>query len=212
MHSFNWSMIFIKLQGVTANQSFQESSPKWLFKKMISTISRLQDKSSEVVESNIQGNSTGLYSSNTTAIYDSLYFSTICSQSAESNPTIARKWSIIFTGDNNTQKMVTYHETQFIFAIADLIISEGLSFNLSQKPRFKKVLELARTVSKFYQPPNRKLISKDLLDVIHNHKMERNFSLIKKESDILELLFKEDGATISRIPLLNILVSGRIFQ
>ena len=39
--------------------------------KMISSISSLQDKLSEVVESNIQRNSRSLYSSNTTAIYDS---------------------------------------------------------------------------------------------------------------------------------------------
>ena len=69
--------------------------------------------------------------------------------------------------DNNTQKMMTSNETRLTVAIADLIIYEGLSFNLSQKPRFKKVLELARTVSKCYQPPNRKLTSKDLLYVIN---------------------------------------------
>ena len=83
-------------------------------------------------------------------------------------------------GDNNTQKMMTSNETQLTVAIADLIISEGLSFNLSQKPRFKKVLELARTVSKCYQPPNRNLIPKDLLDVIHDQNMESNLSLIEK--------------------------------
>ena len=83
-------------------------------------------------------------------------------------------------GDNNTQKMMNYNETQITVAIANLIISEGFSFNLSQKPRFKKALDLARTVSKIYHPPNRKLISKGLLDVIHDQNMERNFSLIKK--------------------------------
>ena len=57
---------------------------------------------------------------------------------------------MFFIGDNNTQKMMTSNETRLIVAIVDLIISEGLSFNLSQKPRFKKVLELARTVSKYY--------------------------------------------------------------
>ena len=81
-------------------------------------------------------------------------------------------------GDNNTQKMMTSNETRLTVAIADLIISEGLSFNLSQKPRFKKVLELERYASKCYQPPNRKLTSKDLLDVIHDQNMERNLSLI----------------------------------
>ena len=114
-----------------------------------------------------------------------------------------------FTGDNNTQKMMTSNETRLTVAIADLVISEGLSFNLSQKPRFKEVLQLARTLSKIYQPPNRNLIYKDILYGIHDQNMQRNLSLIKKQSDIFGLLFLGDGASISRIPLLNILVSGK---
>ena len=55
--------------------------------KMISSISRLQDKSSEVFESNIQRNSRGLFLSNTTAIYDSSSISKSFSQSPESNQT-----------------------------------------------------------------------------------------------------------------------------
>ena len=81
-------------------------------------------------------------------------------------------------GDNNTQKMMTYNETRLTVVITNLIIYEVLSFNLSQKPRLKKVLELARTVSKCYQPPNINLISKDILNVIHDQNMERNLSLI----------------------------------
>ena len=92
-------------------------------------------------------------------------------------------------GDNNTQKMMTYNETCLTVSIADIIISEGLYFNISQKPRFKKVLDLDITVSKCYQPPNRKLISKDILDIIHDQNMERKLSLIKKESDLFGLLF-----------------------
>ena len=38
--------------------------------------------------------------------------------------------------------------------------------------------------------------------------MERNLSLIEEESEIFGLLFLGYGATISRVPLLNILVSG----
>ena len=64
--------------------------------------------------------------------------------------------------------MMTSNETYLTVAIADLIISEGSSFNLAQKPRFKNLLDLARNVSKIYQPPNRKLIYKDLLDVTHD--------------------------------------------
>ena len=104
---------------------------------------------------------------------------------------------------------MTYNETRLTVAIADLVIYEGLSFNLSQKPRFNKVLDLARNVTKFYQPPNINLVSKDILDVIHDQNMERNLSLIEKESDVFGLLFLGDGATISIIPLLKILISGK---
>ena len=87
-----------------------------------------------------------MYSSNTTAIYDTSYFSTRCIKSPESNPKNPIKGSFFFMGDNNTQKMTNSNETHLTVAITDIIISEGLSFNLSQKPRFKKVLDLARTV------------------------------------------------------------------
>ena len=92
---------------------------------------------------------------------------------------------------------MTSNETRLTVAISDLIISEGLSFNISWKPRFKKVLELERTVSKIYQPPNRNIISKDILDVIHYQNTERNLRLIKKESDIFGLLFIGDCWAIS---------------
>ena len=112
-------------------------------------------------------------------------------------------------GDNNTQKIMTSNDTWLTVAIIDLIIYEGLSFNPSKKPKFKKVLDLEITVSKSSQPLNRNMISKDILDVIHDQNMERNLSLIKKESDIFGFLFLGDGATIFRIPLLEILISGK---
>ena len=59
--------------------------------KMISPISRLQDKSSEVVESNTQRNSRGMYLSSTTAIYDSSSIIKSFSQSPESNQTTPQK-------------------------------------------------------------------------------------------------------------------------
>ena len=73
---------------------------------MISSISRLQDKSSEVVESNIQSNLRGLLLSNTTAIYDSSSIRKSFSQSPESNQTSSQRGSIVFMGNNNTQKIM----------------------------------------------------------------------------------------------------------
>ena len=110
--------------------------------------------------------------------------------------------------DYNIHKLMTSNKTRLAIAITDIIISEGISFNISQKPTFEKVLYLARNVSKFYQPPNRNIISKDLLDVIHDQNTERNLISIQKESDIFGLLFVGDSATISKIPLLNIFVPG----
>ena len=104
--------------------------------------------------------------------------------------------------------MMTSNDTCLTVAIADIIISEGLYFYICQKPWFKKVLDLARTVSKSYQTPNRKLVYKHILDVIHDQNRKRNLSFIKKESDIFGLLFLGNGATILRIPLLEFLVSG----
>ena len=107
---------------------------------------------------------------------------------------------------------MTSNKRRLTIAISDTLISEDISFNLDQKTWFKKVLYLERTLSKSYQPPNRNLIYKDILDVIHDHNMESNLILIKKESDIFILLFLGDGATIYRIPLLKIVFQEKIFQ
>ena len=175
---------------------------------MISSISRLQDKLSEIIESSIQRNSRGMYSLNITAISDASSYIKSFSKLPESNPTTPQKSSIFFTGDNKTQKIMTSNETRLTVAITDTIISEGLSLNIYQKPKFMNVLDLTITVSKRYQPPNRKLISKDIFCVIYDQKMKRNLGLIKKGSDTFGLLFLGECATISRIPIFNILVSG----
>ena len=107
---------------------------------------------------------------------------------------------------------MTSNKTRFTVAISDIIISESLYFNLDQKHWFKKVLGLSIKFSKCYEPPNRNTLYKGLMDVIHDQNVVRNLILIKKESDIFGLLFLGDGATISRYPLCNILVSGGIFQ
>ena len=75
---------------------------------------------------------------------------------------------------------MTSNQTCLTVAIDNNIISEGLFFNLAQKPWFKKVLDLSRNMSKVYQYPNRNLISKDILNVIHDQNMARKLSLVKK--------------------------------
>ena len=165
MHSFSLSSLFFKIQGVISNQSCQERSSKRLFTKMISSISHLQDNSSEVVKSNIQRNSRGMYSSNITAKSDISSFSTSCSKSPERNPKTPQKGSIVSweTITHRRWWILMRHALQLQSMISLFL---KVYFNLSQKPKFKKMLDLERTVSKTYQHPNRKLLSKYLLDVI----------------------------------------------
>ena len=68
---------------------------------------------------------------------------------------------------------------------------------------------MSRNVSKTYIHTNRKLVSKELIDFIHEQNMERNLAMIKKEAEIFGLLFLGDGATISICTFLNTLVSEK---
>ena len=72
---------------------------------------------------------------------------------------------------------------------AYLIISVCLFFNISQKPRFNKVLDLARNSSKGYNPPKIKLIAKFILDVIYDHNTQRNLIIIKLKQIVLDCYF-----------------------
>ena len=68
---------------------------------------------------------------------------------------------------------------------------------------------MSRNISKTYIPPNRNLISKEILDIIHKENTKRNLAMIKKEAEIFVLLFLGDCITISRCPLFNILNSTK---
>ena len=131
------------------------------------SITSIQNKSSSALESTIHRSSKSITSSNDT--YSSV-ISGISSASnilSESNSRSFSNGSLIFGIDGNDQKLITSNDTSLTISIADPIISEGLPFNLSQKEIFKKVLEFSRIVTKTYIPPNRNLISKELLHVIH---------------------------------------------
>ena len=143
-------------------------------------------------------------SSNITVTSDTSSYSTRFSTPPQSNQITSQKGSIFLIVDHNKQNIITSNKIRLTLEISNLIISEGLSSNLSQKPRFKKVRDLARNVSTVYQHPNRNIIPKDLLDLINDYNMDRNLSFIKRESDFFGFIFLGDGATISIIPLFNI--------
>ena len=110
---------------------------------MITFISGLQYKSSEVVELNIQSKSRGMSSPNITSTSNTSSYNTSYNISTESNQINPQKCSIVFMSDHNTHKITTSNETCIIVAIANIITSKNISFNIAQKPGFEKVLELA---------------------------------------------------------------------
>ena len=105
-------------------------------------------------------------------------FSSASNITTESNSRSVSNGSLIFGIDGNSQKSMTSNDTRLTIAIAGLIIPEVISFNLYQKPRFKKLLDLAGNISKTYIPPNRKLIPKEIPDVIYGQNMKRNLTMI----------------------------------
>ena len=135
--------------------------------KINSYTSCLHNNLSEVIESRIKRNSRSMPLSNITTISDMSSFRTCSNTTYDSNQIIHKKGYLIFGSDNFFQKSITSNETYLTIAIYDLIIYEGLSFNLAQKPIFKNILELARNVLRDYNPLNIKLVSKYFVGVIH---------------------------------------------
>ena len=91
MQSLNLSISFMNIPGLTHIKAAKKGLINFYSQKMIYSISFLQDKSSEVVESNIQRNSRGVFSSNLTVTYDTSSFSTSCSTSPDNNQITLQK-------------------------------------------------------------------------------------------------------------------------
>ena len=71
-------------------------------------------------------------------------FSSASNITTEINSRTISNGSLVFGIYGHSQKPITSNKTRLTIAIADPIISKVLSFNLSQKTRFKKIMDLAR--------------------------------------------------------------------
>ena len=99
-------------------------------------------------------------------------------------------------------------DCKLTMAVADLIHSCGLPFSLSSHPKFKKVLQLAKCVGTDYKPPSRIAVAGSLLDVNYDAYIKKNNEEVMKEANVYGLSFYGDGATVKKMPLINILVAG----
>ncbi len=99
-------------------------------------------------------------------------------------------------------------ESQMTMAIADLIHSRALPFTLTEDPKFRKMLMLAKNVPASYKPPSRKAVAQELLDLNYDAYIRKNMDLLERDAEIYGVSFFGDGATVRKTPLLNILASG----
>jgi len=97
------------------------------------------------------------------------------------------------------------NNTRLQMAIADMIHSDGLSFSFAGSKRFRTVLTLAKTVGQDFNVPSRNQISNDLLDLNFQSCWEANRDALLANASVFGLSFLGDGATIGRLPFINIL-------
>lgn len=90
-------------------------------------------------------------------------------------------------------------------AIANFFHCENISDQIVESPRFARLIKLARTVGDDFKLPSRKKIVGELLDLNYDVVYKQNKEDLCKEAQTFGLAFLGDGATIKRMPLLNIL-------
>ena len=90
-------------------------------------------------------------------------------------------------------------------AIADFFHSENIADAVVESPRFARLVHVCRLVGNDFVIPNRKKIGGELLDLNYETTYKSNKEKLLKEARVFGLAFLGDGATIKRMPLMNVL-------
>jgi hypothetical protein len=93
-------------------------------------------------------------------------------------------------------------------AIANFMHSHMLPFSLTECPKFLKLLNTVTSLDTGYLPPDRRKMSGPLLDMLYDTNKEEMIKNPLLESIIFSVTIFGDGATITNIPLMNILVAS----
>ena len=106
---------------------------------IIAPITSLQNKPSAAIKSTIHCSSKIITSSNYTNSSVISGFTSASNITSESNSRSFSNGSLVFGIDDNSQTLITSNDTCLNIEILYLIISEGLTINLSQNPISKKL-------------------------------------------------------------------------
>jgi hypothetical protein len=85
------------------------------------------------------------------------------------------------------------------------VIFDSLAFSVSEHPKFRKVITLAKAVA-------RRWIATDLLQINYDMYINNNKELLSKDVNVFSLSFYSDVASFKKMPLINILASRAYLQ
>jgi hypothetical protein len=91
-------------------------------------------------------------------------------------------------------------------AIADFFHAQNIPDAVVESPEFKRLVRQCCLVDSTFVIPNKKKIGGELLDINFANIKEINKTNLLKEAAVFGVVIMGDGATIHRMPLLNILV------
>ena len=90
-------------------------------------------------------------------------------------------------------------------AIADFVHAQNIPDAVVESPEFKRLVRQCRLVDSTFVIPSKKKIGGELLNINFENIKEINKTNLLKEAVVFGVVIMGDGATIHRMPLLNIL-------
>jgi hypothetical protein len=99
-------------------------------------------------------------------------------------------------------------ERQLSLMINHFITANALPFHLSECPLLNRMLVLARNTNNSYKPPRRTEMSGALLDANYTAYQSSSLQKLLTNANIFGLGIYGDGATIGKIPMMNILAAS----
>ena len=85
-------------------------------------------------------------------------------------------------------------------AIAQLVYCKALPFSFGECPYFQRVLEVARSAPRGYQPPKRNILSGPMLDISYAAQQKRDLEELMVDSDVFGLAFLEMVPLFTSVP------------
>jgi hypothetical protein len=86
---------------------------------------------------------------------------------------------------------------QMHIAIAAFIHGSALPFRMTGDPNFLNIIDIARNLGPRYTPPDQRMVSGSLLDLLYETSFKEIMMTLLLEVDIFGLLIYGDGATLS---------------